>query len=43
MIIMHKHIVKTYIKELGYPGVLDIDSQKLDEAIQKAKSGDDLI
>ena len=43
VIIMYKYIVKAYLKELGNPGVLNIGSQKLDEAIQKAKFGDDLI
>ena len=40
VIIKHKDIIKTYIKQLGNPGVLDDNvSQKLDEAFQKVESG----
>ncbi len=43
VITRHKDILKTYVKELGNPGVSDDNvSQKLDEAPQTAESRDDL-
>ena len=43
VIIKHEDIVEAYVKELGSPGVLDVNvSQKLDEAFQKAEPTDNL-